>query len=457
VVFNQETILISGSVMDRMSELSTPPSAIIVGLVSPGDEPLKLPGVRLPVVGLPLDVASTEKLFKSIEQAGVVDRDAAMPVLVLPTDFSSADVGQLQQRLATWAPLAKQTGMLIHASGVPATTLLLAASRIGLLPVRMPFSPDANRHTARWWLMEPQPYRIRLATVDDHDALEDVYTQSAAAHLRPSASDLATLTQDAPKGQLVLETESGLSAVIHSLRIDATDTLSDSNSQTVLARHAPNGKTTLITAVAATPLAQSYGWGTQLYDFMLVYAACVQDVMEIAVVTHCVDYPLHGERTYEEYMARRDANGNALDPMLRYHEDRGASIVGILPNYRPDDMDNGRRGVLVTYTPENILIRKTQRRQKPHNEEPVRLHEARRVVSRLVLGVLDKVNAYHYKTDATFESLGIDSLQLEKLRQQINTAFHCDTDPDFFHRNPTADAVMESLVTAKGEDEETVA
>ena len=73
-----------------------------------------------------------------------------------------------------------------------------------------------------------------------------------------------------------------------------------------------------------------------------------------------------------------------------------------------------------------------------------------------MLGVLDKVNAYHYTTDATFESLGIDSLKLEKLRQQINKAFHCDTDPDFFHRNPTADAVMESLVTAKGDDGEPV-
>ena len=261
MVFNQETILISGSVMDRMSELSTPPSAIVVGLVSPGDEPLKLPGVRLPVIGLPLDVASSETLFETIERAGVEDLDAAMPVLVLPTDFSDADIEQLQRRLAAWAPLAKQTGMLIHASGVPATALLLAASRIGLMPVRMPFSPDANRHTARWWLMEPQPYRIRLATLDDHDALKDSYTETVPEHLRPSAPDLATLTQEAPDGQLVLETETGLSADIHSLRIDGTDALSDTNSHTVLTRHNPDGRTTLITSGVSAPMAKLL-WNT---------------------------------------------------------------------------------------------------------------------------------------------------------------------------------------------------
>lgn len=433
MALNIDRILVAGSIMDRISEMRIPPCAIALAALGASPERIKLPGVQQPIVSLPLDAASPDALHAALAQLGFSDIERILPVLVMPPDYTPADAGALRMRLATWVSLEQGTGTLIHASGVPSTELLLAASKIGLLPARLPFSPDDNRHTARWWSMERRPYSIRLATRDDEGELLALDAACWPPALTHTADELSATLKSFKDGQMLLESEDGVMATAHSQRVPSLESLHGTTRHDIVTLHNPDGACFVLTGLSTDADAQSFGWGAQLFDFMLIHASSRQTVHQIAVLAFCKDFTTHSHMPYNDYIQHRDSNGVLIDPILRFHESRGGRIAGVLPGYRPDDLSNERNAVVVTYAPAEVLLRMTRRRNSTEDSDEPPGENAHAIIAHVIQSLMGSSNEVHYDPSKSLQDLGIHSLMLLDLRQRINEVMRCDLDTSFFH------------------------
>ena len=323
-----------------------------------------------------------------------------------------------------------------------ADAFLLAMAEAGLFPragslVRYPRSLPFTRITSAWY--ERRPYRVRLAEPSDLDALVALDEAGWAPALRFGRSCIAARLEQCLDTVLVAETESRVAAAVYVGRLPTAEAVHGRTLDSCLAdRDDRAGGPVLQLLGAIVSPAAPLGLGGLLLDFVLDWASCKPGVTEIAGVTRFGDYASRPDLSPEQYAALADSAGLPIDPILRFHRQRGARIAGLVPGFRPADADNHGAGVLVIYP----------RRGELHVEAsgaPGATQDTAAVVRASVQALLRPENAAAFAPDRPVRELGLDSLDLQELRRLLSSRLGRPIDPGFFFRFPSPDAIAAAL------------
>lgn len=235
---------------------------------------------------------------------------------------------------------------------VEADVFLMAAAEVGLFPKfeftkRYPKTFPFTRITLNCF--EKRPYTIRHPYLSDLKALVDLEKKCWPEHLRASSDEIRQRIERLPNGHCVLEMDSQIVGVIYSQRINNIDVLKKTTYVQVPSLHTRLGSVIQLLGINILPEMEVTGLGDHLQEFMLQLCALKGGIEHVVGVTRCKNYVQHAHIQITEYISQQDDLGQLLDPILRFHQQGGATIKGIIPNYCPEDVDNLGNGILIEY------------------------------------------------------------------------------------------------------------
>ncbi len=463
------------------------PRAIAVRLLGDVDEgaaPSRAPDLRptLPVVAwhpaltdldgtaladvLPVCLLAADRLADPDADAEcrylrwLVDQGAQAPVVWMRHGQVFADgewAGGPLARLI--AALATHLGRGSTLEGAP---LLMRLGASGLFPRQQPQGfPSLAR---RWWgsltVFEARNYRIRPGRAADLPTLVSLEAACWPLELRMPDATLARRVETHAEGQLVVEVDgedgrAEVVGVIYSQRIGALDELASVEATTVDALHRRAGPIVQLLAVNVDPGYQGQGLGDQLLEFMLQRSSGQSDVASVAAVTLCKDFHQQSALDMQAYVRHRNGAGVLADPILRFHELHGASILKTLPGYRPRDTRNLGYGVLVAYDlarRARLEVWQQQARQAPAAgpalngdatapslPDAAALHD---FLATALRRILRQDESLPYAPDLPLMQAGLDSVGLLELAEALAAWCKVPLDATFLFRNNTPARVV---------------
>lgn len=235
---------------------------------------------------------------------------------------------------------------------IEADVFLIAAAEVGLFPKlefskRYPKTFPFTRITLSCF--EKRAYTIRHPHLSDLPALVNLEAKCWPKHLQAPADEIRQRIERFPNGHCVLEMDGQIVGVIYSQRISSAGVLKNATYAEVQSLHIRQGKVIQLLGINILPELQDKGLGDQIREFMLQLCALKGGIERVVGVTRCKNYVLHTHIPIEEYISQHNELGQLLDPILRFHQQGGATIKGIIPNYRPEDVDNLGNGILIEY------------------------------------------------------------------------------------------------------------
>jgi acyl transferase domain-containing protein len=328
---------------------------------------------------------------------------------------------------------------------VQADSFLLAMAEVGLFPrpgtlVRSPRDLPFTRITSAWY--ERRPYRIRLAELADIDALLSLDEAGWAPALRFGKARIAARLVQAPGTVLVAETEAGVVAAVYTGWLPRPGAVHGRTLDSCLAdTEDASGDAVLQLLGAVVGPRAPLGLGGLLLDFVLDWASCKPGVTAIVGVTRFGDYAARPDLTPAQYLALEDPEGLPVDPVLRFHHQRGARLVELVPGFRPADTDNRGHGVLVVYP------RRGEVPIAPAGDAG-RTSDTAAIIRDAVMALLRPENRPSFAAGRPLRELGLDSLDLQELRRILATRLGRSIDASFFFRFPSAEAIAGALGAA---------
>lgn len=326
---------------------------------------------------------------------------------------------------------------------VEAQVFHLALAEVGLFPRsgysrRFPRTVPFTRITLDW--LEKRDYTVRNAVPSDLPALNDLEEQCWPVAMRMQATELAARLDRFPEGQFVLEQHGRVAAVLYSQRLESAAALDSAIYKTLPTLHTADGPVLQLLGLNVAPDAQDQNLGSELADVVTRWCVLRGDIESIVGVTRCKDYQRRSKGSFEEYVWTV-ADGLPIDPILRFHTSRGASIRKILPGYRPEDTDNLGHGIVIEYQ-----IR--DRVESAAVQQPVQVRIEDDIESALAGCIRHLLNPrYHsaYAADVPLREMGMDSLDLMELRILLNRRFQVELDSSFFFEHSTPSAIAKYL------------
>jgi malonyl CoA-acyl carrier protein transacylase len=334
---------------------------------------------------------------------------------------------------------------------VEADVFLMAAAEVGLFskveyskryPKTFPFTRIALN------CFEKRPYTIRHPNLSDLPALVHLEAKCWSEHLRTEPSEIQKRIECFPNNHCVLEIDGQLVGVMYSQRISSADILRNTTYAEVPSLHDPKGPVIQLLAINILPEMQDKGLGDRLREFMLQLCALKGGIERVVGVTRCKNYVSHAHIPIEEYIHQRNKYGQRLDPILRFHEEGGATIEAIIPNYRRLDADNRGIGVLIEYNIHDRLKPKHSQaavkeetwltRQLVELRENETLDEIVKGCIRFVIGD-ERMAAFAPKRPLM--EIGLDSLELLELKTLLSQRQGVDLEPTFFFQYGTPEAI----------------
>lgn len=255
-----------------------------------------------------------------------------------------------------------------------------------------------------------------------------------------------------PAGQLVMEMDGRIVGAVYAQRISGTEGLRGATDKDVSSLHRADGPLIQLLAVNVLPEMQNLGLGDQLLEFMLQYCSHQKGVAGIVAVSLCQGYRCHPAVPLEEYLGMRDERGHLLDPILRFHEAHGGRISGLIPGYRPQDLDNKGNGVLVHY---DILPRRPgiPKAPAPGQGAPKREGPLLALVEECVRQVMGEGTPFSYSPTRPLLEMGLDSLKLMALRELLGEKLGQEPEAAFFFRYSTPEKIARFFAGEPGEEE----
>lgn len=191
-------------------------------------------------------------------------------------------------------------------------------------------------------------YSIRKACNEDIDALTQLEQLCWGEGMRASEAEINQRLVDSVCLNLVIVYEKKVVGVLYTQRIFARDMKKLSSIRLEQYRN-QSGDCMQAVALNISPEYQNLGLGFELLEFALEYFSLDETVKTVCAVTRCRDCAKSGYQSQIEYMKSILHDEIFDDPILRFHQLHGAKVIGLIPNYRPKDMDNEGYGVLVQY------------------------------------------------------------------------------------------------------------
>ena len=333
---------------------------------------------------------------------------------------------------------------------VGAESLLMLASAVGLFPAsQLTYPLDLSVVH-----FKKADYRIRQTQLSDLPALIQLEKECWAIELQATSANLVDRLNNYPQGQLVMELPDGdhnyqVVGAIYSQRIESVEILHQIAVNRVSELHSHTGSIVQLLAVNILPDFQERRLGDRLLEFMLQWCSAINGIESVVAVTLCQDFHRY-EFSLAEYIGQRNVQGRLIDPILRFHELHGAKIECIVKNYRPLDRNNQGHGVLVRYP---IHQRRRDDDQGINDAEGLNHRpgveaqvwdpdSAAAFLAATVQSRLDDDQRSGYKFDRPLMEMGLNSVDLLILSEQISDRFGLNLDPAFFFHYPTPAKVL---------------
>jgi acyl transferase domain-containing protein/NAD(P)-dependent dehydrogenase (short-subunit alcohol dehydrogenase family)/acyl carrier protein/ubiquinone/menaquinone biosynthesis C-methylase UbiE/GNAT superfamily N-acetyltransferase len=311
---------------------------------------------------------------------------------------------------------------------VEAHTFLRAAAEAGLFPRRSqarryPRSLPITRITLSW--MQKKEHRVIPLEPSHLERLVQLESQLLAEPLLTPRDELRRRLEEWPDFQLGLVKDGRL---VGAAFAQPVKDLHDLTYGSQGARADATGDKAQLLGLLVHP--EFSGLGDQLLDFVLQYLSVVPGIREIVGVTRCRDALQAGVASVQELSDYAER-----DPIVKFHRNHGAKLLGLLENYRPDDTDNLGCGLLISYDPKNL--NDSSRQRTTHQGD----------VNGLIGSVLEPEQ--DFDPTLPLRDLGLDSLALMELRTLLEGAYRTNLDSGFFFRYRTAQEIADYLERGK--------
>jgi acyl transferase domain-containing protein/acyl carrier protein/N-acetylglutamate synthase-like GNAT family acetyltransferase len=305
------------------------------------------------------------------------------------------------------------------------------------------------------------PYQIRHAQLEDLSVLQNLEKLCWAKELSMPKKVLISRLKDYPEGQFVLQIEGKVVGVIYSQRIRNQEDLHDANSINVARLHDADAPIVQLLAVNIDPKVQERRLGDQLLEFMLQRCEMIPGIHSVVGVTLCRDFHKQKNIPMAHYIHKRDEWGRIFDPILRFHEVHGASILAPVSGYRSKDNKNEGFGVLVHYD-----IHKRRRKDIKYN--PKSLDEDKNEISKtslepslsnislseekvalfledVIKQLLGESNRQHFSKQTPLMEMGLDSADILELSDQLTLNLQTEIEPAFFFQYNSYERILSYL------------
>eukprot|EP00913_Durusdinium_trenchii_P028868 g27068.t1 len=208
-------------------------------------------------------------------------------------------------------------------------------------------------------------------------------------------------------------------------------------------KYCRDGRIIQLIAIASNPQTEvkKLGIGSELRSFALHLGRLDPTVDVVVGVTRCRDFKA-SKRSMQQYVDDHKA-GRLVDPILDFHTGYGAEVVRVVPDFRPEDVDNEGVGVLIQYNVKSLgKVLETQV-QKAKVEIP-----SIEVLSQ----IMDELG---YKLDRLdlhkgFFDYGMDSLELIRVRNRLSSSFRLDLPATLLLDFPTVKDLADQLDRDRG-------
>lgn len=326
---------------------------------------------------------------------------------------------------------------------IDAEVFLTLAARVGLFPKSQPLRYPKTLPFCRVTFshFEKRDYQIRHATQDDLPDLARLETCCWPEALQTPSSTLRNRIGRYPQGQFVLTLEERVVGVIYTQRIHQQETVFNMTADTADAYHQPQGELVQLLAINILPEMQKKQLGQQLLEWMLQRCSVMNGVTAVVGVTLCKNYSPQASQSLLEYIQQRESSGYLADPILRFHELHGATIVGLVPHYRPKDVSNEGQGVLIHYDIFGRTPKPTPASQapaiSPSQSELSVGKEIADTIETLIRKCLGKDREAAYALNKPLREMGLDSADVMELTLQVGRQYQLPLNPAFFFRYNT--------------------
>jgi len=295
-----------------------------------------------------------------------------------------------------------------------------------------------------------RPFTVRFAQPSDLEALFRLEDLAWAPNLRAGPDVLRRRLETTPTTNYVCEMNGKVVAVLYTQRIASIDAVNTQKFQEISAAHDPNGPVVQLIAIATDPDVSQLGIGSELRAFALHLARLDLSVETVVAVTLCRDYKSYGG-SLKEYIDDH-IQGDIVDPIVNFHTSYGAQVVGLVPDFRPEDQDNEGTGVLIQYQIRDLLAAKTETRIVKQQKATPQADAAGVRTLELISGIMEDLG---YPLDYNdlyrgFFNYGMDSLDLVRIRNRLASALSMELPSTLLLDYPTAKDLADHMDKERG-------
>ncbi len=305
--------------------------------------------------------------------------------------------------------------------------------------------------------LQKRSYLLRCAELSDLDVLCELEAECWPEALGMARSILGARIVKNPKGQLVIEEDGSVLAVIYSQRIRDAKKIEQEIFSTVDSLHDAQGDIGQLLAVNVRPDMQHRRLGDQLLELMLQHCELQSDLKMVVGVTRCKDYEKYlttapidnkgnSKRSYQDFIAARDERGVLIDPVLRFHELHGAKVAQVMPGYRAADTINHGYGVLVSYDIRNRVRGKSHSPSKESPEYKSVLNSDVSIRSLVESALQERLPSTDkskvFESKCPLMEMGLDSGDLLTLSETLTNLFALPFSSTFFFEFNTSEKIV---------------
>ncbi|MFC3195097.1 GNAT family N-acetyltransferase [Marinicella sediminis] len=384
--------------------------------------------------------------FRQHQLAAWAEKAAGDTLLIFERHSLSPE--DIRQRLGMSGCFWPDTTAKLYAMPqISAESLLVLAGSVGLFSddVVRPYPKQEDHNTFSALMLRKRDYVIRSAQKADMARLIEL-EKLCWEHSQTPEELILNRLENNPRGQFVLEKSGEVLGVIYSQLINDVADLYQAVADNVHHLHRPDGKVVQLLAVNIDPAQQSFGYGDQLLEFMLQVGTVMTGVNRVVGVTLCKKYD--GSVPFDHYVKWQD---NRQDPVLAFHRDHGAEVVGAIPGYRPEDEVNLNHGVLVSYdlhsrvrSPAGSSITSAEQAEQADKRAQIAQQDMAEYVKKSICDMLADDSAFDWHRPVM--EMGLDSADLMKMQRQLEVFLQSQFSPGLFFEHSTGAKLLDFLV-----------
>lgn len=235
---------------------------------------------------------------------------------------------------------------------VEADVYLMCAAESGLFPTKkgfkkyptiLPYTRITRQHFFK------RPYVIRHPYLEDLTELINIQNKTMPSHLQTKEPQLRFLLEQYPQGQYVMEIDGRIVGVLFTQRIEDESNLYEMRQENIETYHNPLGEIVQLIGLYIAVLYQGKELSIELLEFALLHNFVRSGVKKISGISRCSSYSQNKHISLNNYIKLRNSIGWLIDPILNIHDQMGADIIGLVPNFRINDIENQGFGVHIEY------------------------------------------------------------------------------------------------------------